>query len=66
VTDPDLTLKDLEYAGLKLAMEKYGPRRKEAAAKALGLSRKALYDKLAKYPDLKALYVRPRAVKEKA
>lgn len=47
---PDvLSLVELERAGIVLAMEQYGPRRKREAAAALGISLKCLYDKLGKY-----------------
>lgn len=52
-----LPLADLERAGLALAMETYGPRRKKEAAQALGISLKTLYEKLAKF-GLADQYVR--------
>lgn len=64
MTSPILPLLDLERAGIILAMEHFGPRRKEEAARALGISRKCLYDKLAKHGLSE--YVQPRTMRPKA
>lgn len=61
---PVVPLKDIERAAIEAAFDVVGPRKKRVAA-ALGISTKALYDKLNRY-GLAAKYIRPRSRKEEA